>query len=165
MRYWLYKCNVDGGPAGYWGDWRGMVFNKKGPVKWGGDHSTRSREVSNYLASDVSADDVVVAYQTNLLAVVGYCSVSKVAGPAGSRTLFLQPFEVVDPPFRIHDHKAGTVLEASAAVNGPVMLRELSKTEMQALLQLAGSPRRVLRGQPAAGGWKPRKAPAGAYTG
>jgi hypothetical protein len=66
VRYWLYKCNIEAGPAGYWGDWRGMVFNKKGPVQWGGDYSTRSPEVSNYLASEVSADDVIVAYQTNL---------------------------------------------------------------------------------------------------
>lgn len=28
MRYWLYKCNVEGGPAGYWGDWLQMVFDK-----------------------------------------------------------------------------------------------------------------------------------------
>ncbi len=60
VRYWLYKCNVEGGPAGYWGDWRGMVFNKKGPVPWGGDYSTRSPEVSNYLANEVSTDDVIV---------------------------------------------------------------------------------------------------------
>lgn len=164
MQYWLYKCNIEGGPAGYWGDWRGMVFNKKGPVQWGGDYSTRSPEVSNYLASEVSADDIIVAYQTNLQAVVGYCTVSKMTGPPGGRRLWLQPFEVVDPPFRIHDHKLGSVLEQSIAVNGPVMLRELNRTEMKALLDLAGSPQRVLRGQPPANGWKPRKAPADAET-
>lgn len=164
MRYWLYKCNTEGGPAGYWGDWRGMVFNKKGPVQWGGDYSTRSHEVSNYLASDVSPSDVVVAYQTNLQAVVGYCTVSRITGPPGDRKLWLQPFEVVDPPFRIHDHKRGSVLAQSGAVNGPVMLRELDRTEMEALLALAGSPQRVLRGQPPASGWKSRQAPADAYT-
>ncbi len=165
MRYWLYKCNVEGGPSGYWGDWRGMVFNKKGPVQWGGDYSTRSREVSKYLANEISVHDVIVAYQTDLLAVVGYCTVSRIKGPTGDRKLWLQPIEVVDPPFRVHDHKTGSILEHSIAVNGPVMLRELSRVEMKALLDLAGSHQRVLRGQPPASGWKPRKAPADAYTG
>ena len=132
-----------------------MVFNQVGPVQWGGDYSTRSREVSNYLADKISAGDVVVAYQTNLHAVVGYCTVSRITGPSGARELWLQPFEVVDPQFRIHEHKRGTALEQSVAVNGPVMLRELSKAEMSVLTQLAGSPDRVLRGEAPAKGWKP----------
>jgi hypothetical protein len=164
MRYWLYKCNIEGGPAGYWGDSRGTVFNKKGPVQWGGDYSTRSREVSKYLADDVAAGDVVVAYQTDLLAVVGYCTVAKITGAPGDRKLWLQPFDVVDPSFRVHDHKVGNVLEESIAVNGPVMLRELTIAEIRTLLDLAGSPQRVLRGRPSSGGWKPRKAPPWAYT-
>lgn len=164
MRYWLYKCNIEGGPAGYWGDWRGMVFNKPGPVQWGGDYSTRSREVSSYLASEVSTGDVVVAYQTNLRAVVGYCAVSRITGPPREKKLWLQPFEVVDPPFLIHDNKVGSVLEQSLAVNGRVMLRELCRTEMKSLIDMTGSPQRVLRGQAPANGWKPRQAPADAYT-
>ncbi len=141
-----------------------MVFNGKGPVQWEGVYPTRSPEVSNYLASEVSADNVIVAYQTNLRTVVGYCTVSKITGPPGVRRLWLQPFEVADPPFRIHDHKMGGVLEQPIAVNGPVMLRELNRTEMKTLLDLAGGPQRVLRGQPPANGWKPRKAPADAET-
>lgn len=157
-------ADVEGGPAGYWGDWRGMVFNQKGSVEWGGDYSTRSPEVSNYLANEVAVGDVVVAYQTNLRSVVGYCSVAKVTGQPGARKLWLQPFEVVDPPLAIHDHKAGSLLERSIAVNGPVMLRELSRAEMQAIIDLAGSPHRVLRGLPVASGWAARQAPPGAYT-
>jgi len=140
-----------------------QTFNKKAPVQWGGDYATLSAEVSNYLANDISPGDIVIAYQTDLSSIVGYCTVTKIAG-AGDRKLWLQPFEVVNPPFRIHDHKTGTVLEQSIAVRGPVMLRELSKTEMKALVSLAGSPQRVLRGQPASGGWKPQKAPPGSYT-
>ena len=164
MRYWLYKCNIAGGPAGYWGDWRGLVFNKIGPVQWGGDDSTRSREVSHYLAGEISPGDVIVAYQTDLLAVVGYCTVARIIGRPKKRKLWLQPFEVIDPPFRIHDHKQGSVLERSIAVNGPVMLRELGSSEVKALLDLTGGPRRVLRGQPRAAGWNPRKAPPEAHT-
>lgn len=164
MRYWLYKCNIEGGPAGYWGDWRGMVFNQAGPVQWGGDYSTRSPEVSTYLESEVSTGDVIVAYQTNLQSVVGYCAVSSISGPPGDRKLWLQPFEVVDPPFRIHEHKKGTALEHSIAVNGPVMLRELDRTEMSDLIQMSGSPQRVLQGRAPARGWKPQNAPADAYT-
>lgn len=26
MRYWIYKCNTQGGPAGDWGDWASDVF-------------------------------------------------------------------------------------------------------------------------------------------
>ena len=164
MRYWLYKCNVDGGPAGYWGDWRGMVFNKKGPVEWGGDYSTRSPEVSRTLATEVNVGDVVVAYQTNLLGVVGFCTVTRIDGASGSRRLWLQPIEAVEPPFLIHAHKHGTPLEHASAVRGPVMLRELSRVEMESLVGLSGAPKRVLRGKPATGGWRPVKAPAGAFT-
>jgi hypothetical protein len=35
MCYWIYKINVDGGPAGYWDDWRTMVFNQKEETEWG----------------------------------------------------------------------------------------------------------------------------------
>jgi hypothetical protein len=153
----LYKCNIEGGPAGYWGDWASMVFHKDRESEWGGSYSTASAEVSNHLDDVVAAGDVVVAYQTNLRAVVGFCRITKVTGPAGDRKVFLRPIEALDPPWPIHDAKRGTVLERSAAVNGPVMLRELSRDEMEAVVRLSGAPRRVMRGQTAAGGYKPPK--------
>ncbi|MFF1391979.1 hypothetical protein [Rhodococcus erythropolis] len=155
MRYWLYKCSIDGGPAGYWGDWLPDVFRKKGPIQWGGDYSTQSAEVSKYLTEDVAVGDVVVAYQTNDRVVVGFCAVTKLTGKTGARKLYLQPIHRLAQPFRLHDNKVGTVLESSVAVNGPVMLRELNANEMKALVKLSGAPQRVLRGKPAAGGWTP----------
>ena len=58
MRYWLYKNNsIDGGPAGYRGDWLKEVFTKKGPVRWGGHYSTESYEVAKHrmLRSETSS--------------------------------------------------------------------------------------------------------------
>lgn len=158
MRYWLYKCNVDGGPAGYWGDWRSMVFVKKGATQWGGSYSTESFEVWHHLDETVAAGDVVVAYQTDTTSVVGFCSVTKVTGPSGDRRLWLKPIEYLDPGFKIHQAKKGTVLESSAAVSGPVMLRELERNEMAELVRLAGAPKRVLKGQEPVGGYSPTKA-------
>lgn len=157
MRYWLYKCNVDGGPAGFWGDWRTMVFDRRGPVGWGGHYSTRSAEVARYIDTEVSVGDVVVAYQTNEREIVGFCVVQalRVSKKHGGTELYLQPIEALDPGLPIHEVKHGTPLANSTAVNGPVMLRELSKPEVQAIVRLSGAPSRVLRGQPPKGGWKP----------
>ena len=156
MRYWLYKCNVDGGPAGFWGDWRSMVFNRKGPVGWGGHYSTRSPEVAKHLDNDVTVGDVVVAYQTDEREVVGFCTVVAIKPSRhGGMELRLQPIAVLRKGFRIHDLKAGTPLASSSAVNGRVMLRELEPAEMRVLVSLAGAPARVLRGQTGRSGWVP----------
>jgi hypothetical protein len=148
VRYWLYKCNaVTPGPSGYWGDW-GDIFSSKRTQVYGGSYSTTSPEVLHHLDETVAAGDVVVSYQTNIKSVVGFCRIERISGPAGARDLHLRPIEVLDPPLKIHDMKAGTILASSSAVNGPVMLRELTKAEMEELVTLAGAPRRVLRGQP-----------------
>ena len=157
MRYWIYKVNTAGGPAGFWGDWRSMVFGKKGPVRWGGHYSTRSAEVVRRIEDDLASGDVVVVYQTDKREVVGLCIIDslKPRRKYGRTEIHLQPIAVLTPGFRIHDHKVGTPLESSKAVNGMVMLRELSLTEMRALVSLSGAPRRVLKGSAPAGGWRP----------
>lgn len=33
-RYWLYKNSIEGGPAGYYGHWRSMVFSKSKAQQW-----------------------------------------------------------------------------------------------------------------------------------
>ena len=156
MRYWIYKCNRrEGGPAGYSGDWASMVFHKKGEAEWGGSYASRSAEVWNYLDHDVSAGDVIVAYQTDEKAVIGFCTVARISGPMGDRVLRLLPIERLATPLMIHRRKHGTILARSNAVNGPVMLRELQAKEMKALLKLSGSPGRILQGRPAASGYQP----------
>ena len=163
MRYWLYKNNsIDGGPAGYRGDWLKEVFTKKGPVRWGGHYSTESYEVAKHLEQDVTVGDVVAAYQTDITSVVGFCRVAdiKVSSRSHSHStpvgleLHLQPIAVITP-FRIHRYKRGTVLEHSIAVNGPVMLRELEPNEMKELVRISGASKSVLKGQPPVGGWRP----------
>lgn len=149
MRYWLYKCNArDGGPSGYSGDWLADVFPWKRASEWGGHYSTRSAEVAHRLNDDVAPGDVVVAYQTDLKAVVGFCRISKITGPHGDRRLFLKPLHVVKPPFKIHDHKSGTPLASSHAVNGMVMLRELERAEAELIAKLSGTPKAVLQAPP-----------------
>lgn len=155
MRYWLYKCHRDGGPAGYWGDWRTMVFEKNGPVQWGGHYSTRSAEVAKHLDEAVAVGDVVVSYQTDELAVVGFCRIERITGAPGAKKLWLLSIESLSTPFMIHKHKHGTNLEHSIAVNGPLMLRELAKSEVGTILRLTGSPSRVLQGKPPPDGWRP----------
>ena len=148
MRYWLYKCNVGGGPAGYWGDWRKDVFaSRKKEVQWGGDYSTESPEVHRYLAECIDKDDVIVAYQTDERRVVGFCVVTRMQGPPGRRKIWLEPLHELRPGFAIHEHKRGTPLERSNAVRGPVMMRELERAEMETLVQLSGAPSSVLKGQ------------------
>lgn len=154
-RYWLYKNNRDGGPAGYWGDWDAHVFVPGKRQQWGGSYSTTSAEVLKRLDEDVTAGDVVVAYQTDDRAVIGFCVVARVSGPARDRKLWLEPIERLATPLPIHKCKAGTPLESSIAVNGPVMLRELSGAEMQCLVDLASAPKRVLKGRAKAGGYTP----------
>lgn len=148
MKYWLYKNNrAEGGPAGFWGDWYDGVFSQNESVEWGGHYSTLSPEVAIRLNEDVAAGDVVVAYQTDDKAVVGFARIAKITGGPDSRKLYLKPLHFLAQPFEIHKHKKGTVLENSAAVNGPVMMRELTKEEMATLVDLAGAPRSVLQGK------------------
>ena len=146
---WMYKCNREvGGPAGYYGDWLTMVFNKTKPVRWGGHYSTLSPEVARYLDYEIRPGDHIVCYQTDIKSVVGVCDVTKIA-PCKRQNIFhgaqglelwLQPVLQFATPFRIHDHKDGTILEHSSAVNGPVMLRELELAEARLILRLAGVP-------------------------
>lgn len=112
-------------------------------------------EVSNHLDDLVAKGDVVVAYQTDQTVVVGFCVVTKLSGPPGDRRLWLKPIELLAVPLRIHDVKHGTILERSPAVNGTPMLRELERPEMQVLVDLAGAPKRVLKGEAAKGGYRP----------
>lgn len=155
MRYWLYKCNIEGGPAGYAGDWRNGVFRSEGATEWGGHYSTASPEVARLLDDFVNVGDVVVAYQTNEKAIVGFCRIDDIEGKPGDLKVVLQPIHELAEPFLIHQHKKGTVLERSSAVQGPVMLRELERSEMEELVRLSGAPRFVLKGADPPGGWKP----------
>lgn len=156
-RYWLYKNSDVGGPAGYRGHWRSEVFAQVADLDWGGTYSTTSFESKRLVREEVSAGDVVAAYQTDLKSVAGFCLVTRMTGPVGqqARKIWLTPIERRAAPFRIHEHKAGTPLATSLAVNGPVMLRELERAEMEALVRLSGAPQRVLRGEPARGGYTP----------
>jgi hypothetical protein len=159
VRYWLYKCNAaDGGPAGYFGDWRTEVFNRARPIGWGGHYSSNSPEVWKALDERAGVGDVVVAYQTDERSVVGFCLISSIRARPPGVELVLRPLALLPDGFEIHAAKKGTILEHSAAVNGPVMLRELSAPEMKVLVRLAGGPASVLRGQPVAGGYRSMRA-------
>ena len=159
MRYWLYKCNVEGGPAGYWGDWRTNVFaSRKKEIEWGGDYSTLSPEVHKHLRESVEAGDVIAAYQTDQRLVVGFCRITRMSGRAGQRKIWLTPIHELNPGFAIHERKHGSPLESSTAVRGMLMLRELDKTEMETLVRLSGAPARVLRGRGPASGRTQRTA-------
>jgi hypothetical protein len=136
-RYWLYKKKDDQGAD---------VFSGAEPVEWGGHHSTRSAEVANTLNDDVAVGDVVVAYQTDLKAVTGYLRLARIEGRRDERRLFVRALHRLDPPFPIHQHKAGTTLAGSPAVGGSVMLRELSAEEMRELVHLSGAPQWLLEG-------------------
>jgi hypothetical protein len=151
LRYWLYKVKKNGA-LGTGGDWEADVFSSAEPVEWGGHHSTRSAEVAKTLNDVVSVGDVVVAYQTDAKVVVGHLRLVRIDGPRDARRLVLQPIHRIDPPFPIHEHKAGTSLAASTAVSGSVMLRELSEQEMQDLVRVSGTPERVLRAEDPPGG-------------
>lgn len=155
MRYWLYKCNTGGGPAGYWGHWRTMVFHKKSPTQWGGHYATRSPISASHIENDVARGDVVVAYQTDDQAVIGFCVVTGIKGSSGDRNLYLRPIELLTTPFKIHRHKQGTSLEGSWAVRSPLMLSELTRENMGNLIDLCGAPKRVLQGKPRAAGYQP----------
>jgi hypothetical protein len=152
LRFWLYKVKKGSAKPGAAGDWETDVFSSAEPVEWGGHHSTRSVEVAKTLNEGVSVGDVVVAYQTDAKTVVGYLRLVRVEGPRDARRLFLQPIHRIDPPFPIHEHKAGTSLAESAAVRGSVMLRELSEQEMQDLVRLSGAPESVVRAEDPPGG-------------
>lgn len=147
-RFWLYKNNAqEGGPSGYSGDWIQEVFKPGKTVEWGGHHSTRSREVAKHLNEDVRVGDVIVAYQTDDKAIVGFCRLERIAGPPDGKRLWLRPLHQLTTPLLIHSVKKGTNLEYSVAINGPVMLRELGSAEMQVIVKLAGAPSALLRGQ------------------
>jgi hypothetical protein len=145
LRFWLYKMKKGSAKPGAGGDWETDVFSSTEPVEWGGHHSTRSAEVAKTLNDGVSVGDVVVAYQTDAKTVVGYLRLVRIEGPRDERRLFLEPIHRIDPPFPIHEHKAGTSLAESTAVSGSVMLRELSEQEMQDLVRLSGAPESVVR--------------------
>jgi hypothetical protein len=147
LRYWLYKVKKGSAKPGAGGDWETDVFSSAEPVEWGGHHSTRSAEVAKTLNDGVSVGDVVVAYQTDAKTVVGYLRLVRIEGSRDARRLFLQPIHRIDPPFPIHEHKAGTSLAESTAVSGSVMLRELSEQEMQDLVRLSGAPESVVRAE------------------
>lgn len=142
-RYWLYKKKDAAAADG---------FSGQEPVEWGGHHATRSAEVAKTLNDDLAVGDVVVAYQTDLKAVIGYLRVARVDGPRDDKRLFVQPLHRLDPPFPIHEHKAGTSLADSPAVGGMVMLRELNAQQMRDLVSLSGAPDWVLRGEGPTGG-------------
>jgi hypothetical protein len=152
LRFWLYKVKKGSAKPGAGGDWETDVFSSAEPVEWGGHHSTRSAEVAKTLNDGVSVGDVVVAYQTDAKTVVGYLRLVGIEGPRDARRLFLQPIHRIDPPFPIHEHKAGTSLAESTAVGGSVMLRELSEQEMQDLVRLSGAPESVVRAEDPPGG-------------
>jgi hypothetical protein len=152
VRYWLYKVKRGSAKAGAGGDWEKDVFSSKEPVEWGGHHATRSAEVAKTLNDGVSVGDVVVAYQTDAKTVVGYLRLVRIEGSRDERRLFLQPAHRIDPPFPIHEHKAGTSLADSTAVGGSVMLRELSEQEMRDLVRLSGAPESLLRTEGPPGG-------------
>lgn len=164
-RYWLYKNNgVKPGPAGYYGHWRTNVFDQDRELEWGGDYATRSMEVHNNLATEVRPGDVVVAYQTETKEVVGFCKVTQVTGAATGqvdvhkpkgRKIWLRPIELLRTPLRLHEVKRGTVLQDSPAVNGPIMLSELTADEMRELVARSGAPRRVMGAKAAPGGYRP----------
>ena len=135
-RYWLYKKK----------DGEGVdPFASPGEIEWCGHYSTRSAEVARTLNDDVVVGDVVVSYQTDLKAVIGFLRVTRIEGLRDEKKLFVQPVHRLDPPFLIHQHKAGTSLAGSRAVGGMVMLRELSAQEMGDLVRLSGAPQHVLR--------------------
>jgi len=155
VRYWLYKNNTKGGPAGYWGDWLADVFPAKAASEWGGHYATMSAEVAGLLDHEMSQGDVVVAYQTDTKSVVGFLRITTITGPPGDKKLYLRRTYRLPNPFLIHKHKHGTSLETSAAVKGPVTLRELHDDEMADLIRLSGAPRYVLKGGEPAGGYRP----------
>jgi hypothetical protein len=152
VRFWLYKVKRGSAKPGAGDDWETDVFSSAEPVEWGGHRSTRSAEVAKTLNDGVSVGDVVVAYQTDAKTVVGYLRLVRIEGPRDARRLFLQPIHRIDPPFPIHEHKAGTSLAESTAVSGSVMLRELSQAEMQDLVRLSGAPESVVRAEDPPGG-------------
>lgn len=154
MRYWLYKANRDGGPRTDGGDWVQDVFMKRSAQDWGGSDCTFSPESIHLIDDEMSVGDVVVAYQTDDEAVVGFCRVERIYGDPGEKRMVVLPIQRIIPGFPIHQHKHGTVLASSSAVNGPVMLRELDRAQMEELLMLSGAPRRVMQGKPKAGGYE-----------
>lgn len=159
MRYWMFKCSIGERPSARFGDWIAGVFSKKGPVQWGGHSSTKSPTVWRLLDNKVAAGDVVVAYQSDLKSVVGFCRIKTITGEPGDRKLWLKPLEVLAAPFPIHDHKARTCLAGSHAVDGHAMLAELTVGQMRALLSGAGATPGILEGVPGPDGWKPRTQP------
>ena len=140
MRYWLYKCNTEGGPAGYWGDWESMVFHQRKATEWGGHYSSQSPRVWRALDEDVAKGDVVIAYQTDDKAIIGSCVITAVRGPVGDRKIFLRPVKKLRQPLKVHRAKQGTPLEQSKGLRSRVMLTELDPAEVRGIESLAGLP-------------------------
>jgi EVE domain len=153
MRVWLYKCNYEeGGPAGYYGDWLSMVFDKyaktKKPVRWGGHYSTKSPEVANYLSYDLHPGDLIVSYQTDEKAIVGVCEVTSVRDSTKThnfhgrqgKEMWVKPVKRFRRPLPIHEVKRGTILALPhcAVTSSMVMLRELELPEAALILKLGG---------------------------
>jgi hypothetical protein len=100
--------------------------------------------VAKYLDEQVMPGDIVVAYQTDDKAIVGFCRVERVEGPLGDKRLFLKPIHHLKTPLKIHAAKKGTILQASLAINGRVMMRPLSMSEMREVIRLTGAPPGIL---------------------
>jgi hypothetical protein len=164
MRYWYYKCNAeDVGNAAY-GDWRQEVFSSKKEVEWGGDWATRSPESQRLFREEMAVGDVVVAFQTHPTyyrkgEIIGFCRVTNMDRYPGVVEMYLKPIHELQPGFRIHEHKQGTILKDSPAVNGPVTLREFEAAEMRELVALCMAPRWVLVGRRIRRKPQTRKAP------
>lgn len=154
MRYWLYKWNTKYTRPGWRTDWATVVFDNAGETPVGGHQATRSRFVERLLDDEVRPGDVVVSYQTNRQAVIGFCRLERTTGRPGDLTLYVKPIHRLDPPFRIHERKHGTLLETAAAVRSQYMLSELEKAEMEDLVRLSGAPKRVLKGTSPPGGYR-----------
>jgi hypothetical protein len=148
MRYLLYKCNREGGPAGYWGDWQRMVFSDNKPTEWGGHYSTRSPQVARAITEDLSVGDLVAAYQTDDKEVVVICRVVKLDGQSEDIKIYLEPIFEAATPLRLHEAKQGTPLETAPAVKSRVMLTEMSRTEAGELMRLLGAPASLLPRRP-----------------
>jgi hypothetical protein len=84
---------------------------------------------------------------------MGMCRVTEVVGEPGAVDLVLAPIHRFGEPFRVHEARVGTPLERCGALIGRVALRELSRDEMVAVVELSGAPKRVLRGRAASGGY------------
>lgn len=149
MRYWMYKTNRNWQRQGFvGGDWRSDLFAATEPCWWGGSRATTSTEALLNLRELMSEGDVIVCYQTDEKAVIGFAQIERIDGPDDDREVWLTAIQLLDPPFAIHTAKKGTPLEHSTGITGPIMVREIEKADMKQIVKLAGASERVLRGMP-----------------